>query len=207
MAQEMVERRNERRAISMFKSAYVRRGGELHFVTLRNISESGICFDAFPGVEVGSEIEFCFDSADLKTGVVKWVRDGRIGVSVGSGAFSLPQQNGKRPRAVRLPLSLKARIYVEGQCSEVAVHNLSLRGICIDNVFGMRIGQLVSIQLGDRSFELAAVRWLNTERAGICFAEPIVLREFRALVGRLQNLQENPASCGLQGISLVQCSM
>lgn len=170
----------------MFKGAYVRSGGELHFVALRNISESGICFDAFPGVEVGAEIAFCFDSAEPKAGVVKWVQDGRFGVSASTGGSLLPSQMGRRPRAVRLPLSITALVYVDRQCSEVTVHNISLRGVCVDHVFGSRVGQFVTIEIGGHNFELATIRWQRGGRVGICFAEPIQFRQFRELVKTLQ---------------------
>lgn len=182
----MHDRRKEQRAVSMFKGAYVTSNGKLHFVTLRNISETGICFDAFPGVEVGAEVDFCFGSAEPKTGVVKWVQDGCFGVSTLSDGSLLSYHMDRRTRAVRLPLSITARVYVEGRCSEVAVHNLSLRGICVDQVFGMRVGQLVSIVVGGHSFELATIRWQGAGRVGICLAAPVQFRQFRELVRRLQ---------------------
>jgi hypothetical protein len=184
----MLDRRQEQRAISMFKTAYVRSGGDYFFVTLRNISESGLCFDAFPGVAVGAEIEFCFDSAEPRAGVVRWVRDGRFGVQVPDGNLLAAVQPRIRPRAVRLPLALRARLYIDGERTEVAVHNLSLRGTCIDHVAGMRIGQLVSLEVGGRCFASASIRWFNNEKAGICFAEPIALHEFREFVEKLQDI-------------------
>jgi hypothetical protein len=188
----------------MFKGAYVRNKDELHFVTLRNISESGLCFDVFPGVEVGAEIEFCFDSVEPKTGVVKWVQDGRFGVNVPEGSLLLPHQTGARPRTVRVPLSVKARVYIDGQRTEVSVHNLSLRGFCVDHVTGMRVGQLISIELGGHSFALATVRWLRNNRAGICLAEPVQFAQFRELVNRLQELQTHSAMAGPEEVEARQ---
>lgn len=182
----MLDRRKEHRAISMFKSAYVRDSSGLHFVTLRNISETGICFDTYCGVAEGTEIEFCFDATGPKTGIVKWVQDGRFGVSASPGSIILQGLTGQKPRAVRLPLSIKARVFVEGRCSEVTIHNLSLRGVCIDYVHGMRVGQLVSVELGNRCFELATIRWHDSNRVGICFAEPIMRNDFRMIVEKTQ---------------------
>lgn len=200
----MLDRRKEQRVVSMFKGAYVKSGGELHFVTLRNISESGLCFDAFPGVEVGAEVTFCFDSAEPKSGVVKWVQDGRFGVSTLSDGSLLTREMGGRPRAVRLPLSITARVYIDGRCNEVAVHNISLRGICIDHVCGMRVGQLVSIEVGGYSFELATIRWHRGGRVGICLAEPVQFRQFRDLVKRLQNLHRSVTPNGPERVGTRQ---
>lgn len=184
----MTERRKEQRVISTFKSAYVRATNGLHFVTLRNISDSGVCFDAYPGVAVGEQIEFCFDSTGPKSGAVKWIENGRFGVSADSGII-LPEciLFPHRSRSVRLPLSFRAELFTLQGCSQVMVHNLSTRGACIDFVYGLQRGQLVSIKIGDRSFELACVRWIDGAHAGIGFAEPVARSEFRDLVDKLQN--------------------
>ncbi len=190
----MNDRRQAQRSIATFKSAYVLNSAGIHFVTLRNISETGICFDACPGVSVGDEITFSYDSEGPKSGTVRWVADGRFGVSASIGQLpgSCPS---RRPlRSVRLPMSLKAELFVEGRREQVAIHNLSLRGTCIDSVPGLRPGQLVSIEIGGRSFELATVRWQAAHRAGICFAKPVAPHEFRALVERLQRCAPSPAA-------------
>lgn len=183
----MMERRKTERSIATFKSAYVIHDGAIHFVTLRNISLSGICFDAFPGVSVGDAIAFCYDCEGPKSGVVRWVANGRFGVSAEIGKLPGTAPGHQRLRSVRLPLSQTASLFCGGRREEVAVHNLSLRGTCIDAVPGLAIGQLVSISIGGQSFEQATVRWHAGGRAGICFAKPVAPQHFRDLVARLQN--------------------
>lgn len=184
----MTERRKEQRVISTFKSAYVKASNGLHFVTLRNISESGVCFDAYPGVAVGDEIEFCFDSTQPKLGSVKWYKDGRFGVSAES-VVVMPESSlsPHRSRSVRLPLAFQARLFTGRGSSVVTAHNLSMRGTCIDCTDELQRGQLVSLQFGDRSFELACVRWFDGAQAGISFAAPIPRTMFAQLIDKLQN--------------------
>lgn len=187
----MIERRKEQRVVSTFKSAYVRSASGIHFVTLRNVSESGICFDAYPEVKVGDEIEFCFNCGQLQPGVVKWVENGRFGVQAEVGNTIGRVPGPLRPRSVRLPLMTKADLFANGHHAQVSIHNLSLRGTCIDAVAGLSNGQLVSLRIGGRSFELATVRWQSAGKAGICFATPVAPREFTKLVRTLQDQTSN----------------
>jgi hypothetical protein len=103
-----------------------------------------------------------------------------------------------------LPLSINARVHIDGRCSHVTVHNLSLRGICVDYVFGMRVGQLVSVELGGHSFELATIRWHRAGQVGIRLDEPIRLQQFRDLVKRLQNLHSDTTPNELEKIASQQ---
>lgn len=189
----MIDRRQGPRAISMFKSAYVRSEGRLHFVTLRNLSESGVCLDAYPGVSEGDEIEYCIDSGGPRAGVVKWVRDGRFGVgaeqteSAHTSLRPLPQ------RSVRLPLVFSAHLFLEGRQQEVTIHNLSISGACIDSPSGLEQGQLVSIKIANRVFELATIRWVHVGKAGVRFAEAVNRADFGKLVAQLQQPAERLA--------------
>lgn len=159
----------------------------MHFMILRNLSDSGICLDAYPGAVPGSEIEFCFDSDGPRKGIVRWVENGRCGVSAQlSGVTQACDSGYFRPRSVRLPLSLDANLFVHGWCTRVAIKNLSLSGTCIDGVSGLAIGQLVSIQIGDHSFEQATVRWSEGGRCGMRFAKPLSRSEICQIIGSLQ---------------------
>jgi hypothetical protein len=187
----MIERRKEQRVISTFKSAYVKCASGIHYVTLRNLSPSGICFDSYPGVEVGDEIEFCLNCGQVQRGTVKWVANGRFGVIAETSTVIGFEYDNLRPRSVRLPLIAKAELFTNGEYAQVNIYNLSLRGTCIDAVCGLSVGHLVSIRIGGRSFELATVRWQTSDKAGICFAKPVAPREFSELIRNLQKEQEH----------------
>lgn len=182
----MLDRRHEPRATSTFKSAYVRTQSGLFYVTLRNVSDSGVCLDAYPGAAEGDEIQYCFDSAGPRTGVVKWVKDGRFGVSAEADSLANGSPQIFPPRSVRLPLSFSAHLFVNGRQEAVTISNLSIRGACISSPYEFRAGQLVSLKIADRCFELATIRWARQGCAGVRFAEPMHPGEFRNLVERLQ---------------------
>lgn len=182
----MLERRQELRARSMFKSAYVRTEEGLEFVTLRNISESGVCLDAYSGVAEGDEVEFCIDSAGLRKGTVRWIRDGLCGIlasDIDEPEASIPAFP---PRAVRLPLSTAVHLYIGGRRAEAILRNISIRGACISSRSGLVAGQLVSVAISGYSFELATVRWADRDLFGLRFAEPVHPGVFRELVAKIQ---------------------
>lgn len=193
----MLDRRLEARAISTFKSAYLRSKAGLHFVTLRNISASGICLDACPDLAEGDLVEYCFDGNAPRTGIVRWVDAGRCGVSADDVATPDADTTRCLPaRTVRLPLSCSARLFVDGRPHDVVVHNLSIRGTCIGGFGKLVPGQLVSIAIGNRTFALASVRWTEQDLAGIRFDTPVHPAEFRDLVAKLQQPAPRPdAGC------------
>jgi len=182
----MTDRRQQPRVRSMFVSAYIRTGNGLQFVTLRNISEAGLCFDAYPGVTEGDEIEFCVDAGGLHCGTVRWVKDGRCGVSSDRHGLTDRSALPFPPRSVRLPLTAPADLFVRGQRSQVTLSNLSMRGACVSGDLALAPGQLVSLRIGDCFLEMAAVRWSKPGLSGIRFAAPIRLGRFRELVASLQ---------------------
>lgn len=190
----MLDRRHEPRATSTFKSAYVRTQTGLFYVTLRNVSDSGVCLDAYPGAAEGDEIQYCFDSAGPRTGVVKWVKDGRFGVSAEPDSLVNVTPQIFPPRSVRLPLSFSANLFVCGRQEDAMISNLSIRGACISSPYKFQAGQLVSLKIAGRCFELATIRWARQGCAGVRFAEPMHPGEFRNLVERLQQPQDQSRS-------------
>lgn len=184
----MHERRQQPRAMSVFKSAYVQTQGGLQFVTLRNISGSGVCMDACPGMAEGAEVEFCIDSTGMRKGTVRWVKDGLCGIAITDDQCDETSAQPFPPRSVRLPLSVDVGLYIGGQREEGVLHNISIRGACISSAAAILAGQLVSIEVCGWYFELASVRWVKRGLFGLRFAEPIHPGVFRQLVAAIQQL-------------------
>lgn len=186
----MIERRHETRAKSVFRSAYVRTDAGLQFVTLRNISDSGVCVDAYAGVVEGEEIEICIDSTGLRKGEVRWVKDGLCGIVISCEG----QQGGIHleypPRSVRLPLSVAVQLYINGRGDEAILRNISIRGACISSGHYPAPGQLVSLGICGFDFELATVRWVQKGLFGLHFTQPIHPSTFRELVVKIQQAPE-----------------
>ena len=183
----MLERRQEPRARSIFKSAYVRAKGVLQFVTLRNISDYGVCIDAYPGVSQGDEIEVFIDSAGPKKGSVRWIKDGLCGVVTADNDAEGTTPQVLPPRPIRLPLSVEVTAHVAGRREQATLHNISIRGACINSASRFEQGQLISLEILDLCFELASVRWVKDQLFGLRFAKPIHPAAFRELVAKIQH--------------------
>lgn len=196
------EKRSENRSLTMFKAAYIEHEGRLTFVTLRDISSSGVCFSGLVDVAVGDRIAYCIDDGEQRTGSVIWVDGGKFGVKADDeDAHKPPRMMYRRPRSVRLPINAVARLYTGESRFETKLHNLSLRGTCISDPGDLYPGQLLSIEVAGECFELATVKWIKEGRAGVCLAQPLRAPAFNDLLHRLQagfSAEETPPPPRLQ---------
>ena len=167
----------------------------LQFVTLRNMSGSGVCFDAFSGAAEGDEVEFCIDSTGVKRGVVRWVKDGRCGIVTHGGNQDELAPHYLAQRSVRLPLSVAVKLYVDGRGEDAMLRNISIRGACISSRSELAPGQLVSLAICGSLFELATVRWVKQGLFGLRFANPTHPSRFRELVAKVQQVPDAVLTC------------
>lgn len=58
-------------------------------VKVINISESGLMVEATIEPKIGEKVSIEFEGFEPLAGMIRWVRDGRIGLDVGEGAISL----------------------------------------------------------------------------------------------------------------------
>lgn len=58
-------------------------------VKVVNVSESGLMVEASIEPRIGERMSVEFDGFEPLQGIVRWVREGRIGLDVGDGAISL----------------------------------------------------------------------------------------------------------------------
>ena len=58
-------------------------------VKVVNVSESGLMVEASIEPRIGEQLTLEFDGFEPLRAVVRWVRDGRLGLNVGEGAISL----------------------------------------------------------------------------------------------------------------------
>jgi len=181
------ERRAESRKSTFFKAAYIEHDGVLQFVTLKNVSESGVCFAGVSTLKTGDRLTFCFGSDEPREGVVAWTKGSLFGVKVSEGELNdLNRLNTHPARAVRLPIEGEATLYIDGTKGDCLVHNLSLKGACISTATPLRPGQLLSLEVAGQSFELATVKWVREDKIGVRFASPISTVAFQSLLSRVQ---------------------
>lgn len=82
------QRREERYRGIVDRASLMFRGKTL-LAKVVNISESGLMIEATIEPRIGEELAIAFEGFKPLTGVVRWVRDGRIGLDLGEGAISL----------------------------------------------------------------------------------------------------------------------
>jgi hypothetical protein len=58
-------------------------------VKVVNISESGLMIEAAIEPRIGEQLNVEFEGFEPLRGIVRWVREGRVGLDVGEGAISL----------------------------------------------------------------------------------------------------------------------
>lgn len=82
------QRREERYRGIVDRATLTFRGKTL-LAKVVNISESGLMIETSIEPRIAEEIGIEFDGFEPLTGVIRWVRDGRIGLDLGEGAISL----------------------------------------------------------------------------------------------------------------------
>lgn len=82
------QRREERYRGIVDRATLIFRGKTL-LAKVVNISESGLMIETSIEPRIAEQIAIEFDGFEPLTGIVRWVRDGRIGIDLGEGAISL----------------------------------------------------------------------------------------------------------------------
>lgn len=187
-----MDRRSEERARKVFRAAYVRSDGLVHFAYLRNISHSGASFSGISSMKVGDLVSYCYEGPNLVDGVVRWTNGDQFGVeNMVAGNSSQTDRNPYPYRSVRLPISYPVSIFIRGELYETSLYNLSISGACIANPGTLSKGMLLSVDIGNQLFPESTVKWVDSDRAGIRFARRLADTEISALTSRLQGLIED----------------
>lgn len=82
------QRREERYRGIVDRASLIFRGKTL-LAKVVNISESGLMIEATIEPRIGEQLAIEFDGFEPVCGIVRWVRDGRLGLDLGEGAISL----------------------------------------------------------------------------------------------------------------------
>jgi len=81
--------RREERYRGIVDRASLRFRGKTLLAKVVNISESGLMIETTIVPRIGEEVAVEFEGFEPLAGIVRWVRDGRIGLDLGEGAISL----------------------------------------------------------------------------------------------------------------------
>jgi hypothetical protein len=180
-----------------------------HLVRVVNVSSGGAMIESEIEPRIGETIDVQFADAHRTPCIVRWVREGRIGLEFvdetivwdcgvpqpvyreqREAGCSREEQSSPRPvveREERQALLRSGTLYLGGVAIPIRLRNISVQGAKIESEQELRAGSEVELDLGESGFEMAEVRWSKDGHVGLRFAG-----DFN--VGALTPATEEPAS-------------
>lgn len=163
-----------------------------HAVDVVNVSSRGAMIVSDIEPRIGEELDIQFTEANRTRCVVRWVRDGRIGLEFvnetifwDSGRrgpvfhYEAPGEAGDADgegdrqvdREPRHSLLRAGTLYWSGISIPVRLRNISGGGARVESRRELRAGAEVELDLGEAGFAVAEVRWSKDGQVGLRFAE------------------------------------
>ncbi len=174
------DRRQGERFVSVLRVCCIETSQGIGFAMLRNISANGAQIEADIDDPVGSPICYFFDDSVRIEAEIAWKKDGRVGLANRKEEPSATQNFPRR--ALRVPLSEKGRIWVNGKQSEINVANISQTGALLLGSFDFPNGTLLSLELGSLVLENVTVKWTSNNSTGVKFDRPLHMRDLKLIV-------------------------
>jgi hypothetical protein len=161
-------------------------------VRVVNVSSRGAMIEAGFLPRIGEKIDIQFSDENRTRCIVRWVREGRIGLefvdetifwdSPNSTGPVFEYQADKVERAVPPPREIKDReqrqrllrvgtLYWSGISIPVRLRNISSRGAKVESGRELCPGSHVELDLGEAGFQMAEVRWSKDGQVGLRFAQ------------------------------------
>jgi hypothetical protein len=157
-----------------------------------NVSSRGAMLASDVDARIGERLDIQFADKARTRCIVRWVREGRIGVefteetifwdrSSQSGAVfqygAAPAERDERPplralseREPRQALLRSGTLYWSGISIPVRLRNISSGGARLESGHDICPGSQVELDLGEAGFEFAEVRWCKDGQVGLRFA-------------------------------------
>ena len=159
-------------------------------VDVVNVSSRGAMIVAAIEPRIGEKIDIQFADSNRTRCVVRWIRDGRIGLEFvnetifwetgGQGPvfrYEAPEPAAASPvhvavdREPRQTLLRAGTLYWSGISIPVRLRNISEGGARVESGRELCAGAEVELDLGDGHFAIAEVRWSKDGQVGLRFAE------------------------------------
>jgi hypothetical protein len=159
-------------------------------VDVVNVSSRGAMIAAAIEPRIGEKIDIQFSDSNRTRCVVRWIRDGRIGLEFvnetifwetgGQGPvfrYEKPEAGSPDPvhvavdREPRQTLLRAGTLYWSGISIPVRLRNISEGGARVESGRSLCSGAEVELDLGDGQFAYAEVRWSKDGQVGLRFAE------------------------------------
>jgi hypothetical protein len=161
-----------------------------HEADVVNVSSRGAMIVAAIEPRIGEKVDIQFADNNRTRCVVRWIRDGRIGLEFvdetifwetsGQGPvfrYEAPEPAPPSPvhvavdREPRQTLLRAGTLYWSGISIPVRLRNISEGGANVESGRELRSGAEVELDLGDGNFAYAEVRWSKDGQVGLRFAE------------------------------------
>jgi hypothetical protein len=158
-------------------------------VSVVNVSSRGAMIRSEIEPRIGEKIEVLFDGSNRTKCIVRWVREGRIGLEFLSDTIlwtsdrnAGPIFQAERPqcesalhavaeREPRQKLLRAGTLYWSGISIPVRLRNISGGGARVESGRELCPGSEVELDLGEAGFQIAEVRWSKDGQVGLRFAE------------------------------------
>ena len=160
-----------------------------HEATVVNVSSRGAMIEAAVEPRIGEKLDILFSDPNRTQCVVRWVRDGRIGLEFvnetifwtadpARGPVFQPQEQEAKPaihavadREPRQKLLRAGTLYWSGISIPVRLRNISGGGARVESGRELCPGSEVELDLGEAGFQIAEVRWCKDGQVGLRFAQ------------------------------------
>ena len=180
-------------------------------VEVINVSSRGAMVAADLDARIGERIDIEFTPDNRTRCVVRWIREGRLGLefleetifwdaSLSTGPVFQYDKSAKEPakespvralveREPRQKLLRAGTLYWSGISIPVRLRNVSASGARLDSERALQPGAEVELDLGEGGFQIAEVRWSKDGQVGLRFAEEF---DFDALVPAGEHRERPP---------------
>lgn len=177
----MTEKRQQPRAISVFKPACLKLEGKRRIAILRDFGEEGAGFQGLEDVRVGQELLYRFGDRDYCAGKVIWSHKDRFGVANDLSFSNRLMDEEEAYRSVRVNMNCSGQLFLNGAGHEAHISNFGQRGMCIESDAAIVPGMRATIRCGSRYLENAVAKWAGNNRAGFMLASPLPVHEMSQL--------------------------
>lgn len=157
-------------------------------VAVVNVSSRGAMIRGELDPRIGEKIDLLFDSKNRTRCVVRWVREGRVGLEFvdetilwtsdrSSGPVFQPEKpeapaiHAVAEREPRQKLLRAGTLYWSGISVPVRLRNISGGGARVESGRELCPGSEVELDLGEAGFQIAEVRWSKDGQVGLRFAQ------------------------------------
>ena len=154
-------------------------------VRVVNVSSRGAMFESDIEARIGEKLDILFSEGNKTRSIVRWLREGRIGVEFvdetifwdsaqpGNPVFRYEENKPREvvERAPRQSLLRSGTLYWSGISIPVRLRNISASGAKVESDQALQPGCEVELDLGDAGFQYAEVRWAKDGQVGLRFAD------------------------------------